>query len=888
MFNSNIRFMFPWRGYQQRVLDEIETHLDDNKLHIIAPPGSGKTVLGLEVVRRLNKPTLILSPTRTIRNQWIERFQTLFGGDGFEDYSFKLKSPSFLTSSTYQSIHSCYLKKKITGDEEIQVEAEDTDFDLMTALKGIEVIVLDEAHHLKTEWWKSLTSVIKKLGNPTIISLTATPPYDSSLNEWNRYIELCGPIDAEIAVPELVKEKDLCAHQDLIYISTPDDFEYESIHEFYSMAGELKKGILANEDFIGLIEQHPALLDPEAHAELIYDSIEYYSSMVIFLNHLGRANFSGLLDYIGLSRKQIPPLDDRWLEYLLSHALIRDEFLKGQPVITSLLSDFKKAGLVEKRRIILCKKESVSKMLVSSNSKFKSIANIVDHEYAASGSDLRMVVLTDYVRKEYLKTDSGINKFGVIPIFRFLLNTNHITAFDYSDRMAVLSGSITIIPEALKEEYQRLAEEYGDDKTEVQFKSIDGIPFCETVLTGNNKNLYVRIITELFSRGKINILIGTKSLLGEGWDCQETNALILATFVGSYMLSNQMRGRAIRALRNNSSKTANIWHLMCCDTKNPSNDSDYELLSKRFKCFIGPDLSEDVLVNGLDRLELYGSAFKPADIEQFNAIMVSLSEDREKLIEKWDKSIDRGTAPTLKREIKAPRGVIQRRFIFRNTLSLLAYNLILSMMAMNMEVLEMIFRRILRSRDMSLDRVMMVTGLVLAIGIISKLPKTIRLLILAVKHGPVTSSFKQMGTVIMESMKELDMLERPADVSVATDSPETGALSCTLKNGSSYEQSIFLSSIEEMLGQISNPRYIITRKGRFILKTTDFHNVPSCFAVNKERAEVFHKHWNRLMGKSQMYYTRSIEGRKILVHARSNALSSFFAEKTEIVDSWKS
>lgn len=30
----------------------------------------------------------------------------------------------------------------------------------------------------------------------------------------------------------------------------------------------------------------------------------------------------------------------------------------------------------------------------------------------------------------------------------------------------------------------------------------------------------VRIVTELFQRGEINILIGTKSLLGEGWDSQ--------------------------------------------------------------------------------------------------------------------------------------------------------------------------------------------------------------------------------------------------------------------------------------------------------------------------------------------------------------------------------
>ena len=51
----------------------------------------------------------------------------------------------------------------------------------------------------------------------------------------------------------------------------------------------------------------------------------------------------------------------------------------------------------------------------------------------------------------------------------------------------------------------------------------------------------VSMITELFTCGQINVLVGTKSLLGEGWDSPCINSLILATYVGSFMLSNQMR-----------------------------------------------------------------------------------------------------------------------------------------------------------------------------------------------------------------------------------------------------------------------------------------------------------------------------------------------------------
>ncbi|MFH1089056.1 MAG: DEAD/DEAH box helicase family protein [Candidatus Uhrbacteria bacterium] len=43
---------------------------------IVAPPGSGKTIMGLELIARRSQPTLILTHRRQIANQWIERIQT--------------------------------------------------------------------------------------------------------------------------------------------------------------------------------------------------------------------------------------------------------------------------------------------------------------------------------------------------------------------------------------------------------------------------------------------------------------------------------------------------------------------------------------------------------------------------------------------------------------------------------------------------------------------------------------------------------------------------------------------------------------------------------------------------------------------------------------------
>ena len=73
-----MEFQGVWRDYQQRILDQLEIFKKDQKIHIVAAPGSGKTTLGIEIIRLINQPTLILVPTITIRQQWVSRINEAF------------------------------------------------------------------------------------------------------------------------------------------------------------------------------------------------------------------------------------------------------------------------------------------------------------------------------------------------------------------------------------------------------------------------------------------------------------------------------------------------------------------------------------------------------------------------------------------------------------------------------------------------------------------------------------------------------------------------------------------------------------------------------------------------------------------------------------------
>jgi superfamily II DNA or RNA helicase len=107
VFPPEFRFRRPWRAYQGRILADFDRHAEDGHFHVIAAPGSGKTVLGLEVVRRLGKPALVCAPTLALRSQWIERLAHLFlAGERPAWVSAEVGARALLTFETYQALHA--------------------------------------------------------------------------------------------------------------------------------------------------------------------------------------------------------------------------------------------------------------------------------------------------------------------------------------------------------------------------------------------------------------------------------------------------------------------------------------------------------------------------------------------------------------------------------------------------------------------------------------------------------------------------------------------------------------------------------------------------------------------------------------------------------------
>lgn len=906
-YPKDIKFKYNWRRYQQRVLDELEGHLDDNHLHIIAPPGSGKTVLGLEVAIRLNKPTLIFAPTVAIRNQWIQRFCELFLNTANKPdwISRDIRNPKFLTVVTYQALHAACTNRVCDeeserGENEVEIDngyhgkARNTidAKDIVKALKKERVgtIVVDEAHHLKNEWWRSL-SAIKKAIEPTLVGLTATPPYDVSFAEWQRYIDLNGIVDAEISVPELVVENDLCPHQDYIFLSEPTVEEKKIIEQQRGKAAKVFEELKRDENIIAAMMAHQIYQFPLKHLDWIYNNLECYSSVLIFLNAAGKMVTKKHLEVIGDKKFKIPPLNYEWIEILLTFYLFGDNenFKAYEAHREALIIKLKRNGILERRVISFRHNKVVNRFLGNSLSKLQGIDKIVDVEHNTLGEDLRMVILTDYIRKEYLidapVNELSLNKIGVLPIFEQLRRTN-----DRNMKIGILSGSLVIIPKTALNSLIDAAKSLA-----IVDLSYTSLAFDNRYLIINTneklKHDIVQLITHIFEQGDIEVLIGTKSLLGEGWDAPTINALILASFVGSYVLSNQMRGRAIRSDRNNPNKTGNIWHLICVDHSAKNGGDDVELLKRRFKSFVGVSSGNEISIkNGINRLNL-PKEYTIAEINSFNNDSFTKAGEREKLKTKWSQALENGVSLT--EEIKVPFPENKdykaiKSLYYNKTIANMLATLGSGLLGFSEAIMEGLGRsaRHIHSRE-ELYRWLMVAGITGVLFFGRSFYKTFRLFF---KYRDISKDIQQIGETLLHSLVKLGVMQTDySKLNVVSSVDNFGAIYCHLEGGTTFEKSTFIKSLQEIIASVDNPRYLIIRKSLFLklIAQKDYHAVPELIGRNKKMAEYFEQHWKRFVGACELIYTRTIEGRKILLQSRFKSLSSEFVEKTERINKWR-
>lgn len=886
---NQLSFKGQWRQYQQRVLDKAESFMDDGKIHLVAAPGSGKTTLGIEFIRRFGNPTLILVPTVTIRQQWIDRIKQAFLSDDNlveQLISQDLKRPKMITVATYQALHSAM--NQVVGDSLI----EDTDdesqqehfdfqgFDIRKTFgdQDLGTLCLDECHHLRNEWWKSLEIFRKSFPKIKMISLTATPPYEGEPALWERYISMCGEIDEEITVPELVKEGTLCPHQDYVYFAFPTKEERTQLDQFEKQKLNFLTKLSTDINFSNTIQSSPALSDQISDDDLLANP-KYLSAILIFLRSKNLPfpqRFQGLL-----ATKALPTFTLEWFETLLNGVIFQvpNWFGFTEEAFNQLKSDLKANGLIERNQVKLIRNKKQDVLLNQSLGKLNAVRDIFKAEYQSLGNNLRQLVLTDFIRKDFQvhlgDKNAQFTQLGVLSYFESI--RSEMIEQSWTVPIAVLTGSLVIIPTSAKEHLERLIP-----NSRLSYDIIGQLSqedYLKVSVSGSHHDL-VTALTQLFQEGYIQVIIGTKSLLGEGWDAPCVNSLILASFVGSFMLSNQMRGRAIRVWPDNPDKTSNIWHLVSINLSPRKwfefqNDEenydetlelqlyglspDLDLLDRRMTQFLGLHYSELTIESGIDRLDLNQITFSQKGLEKLNQNAITLSQKRQELKDRWQQALPLNEEMEVANEVE-----VDKQFLP------LAY-------------LNDWMKALLISQALAVTYFIIDLGRYLIVGkpFNQSLPIfLLALLVLAIFWGRYfiyKSPYKRLeifGKAIHQALLDSGQIETEESAPrVVKDSKQAIYNAIYLKGASMREKEIFAQALTEFFAPIENQRYIL-KSCHKVKDQTEFFAVPSMFEKRKADAESFLQHIQKSVGKYNLIYTRSVQGRPILLEARIKALGN--------------
>jgi len=167
--------------------------------------------------------------------------------------------------------------------------------------------------------------------------------------------------------------------------------------------------------------------------------------------------------------------------------------------------------------------------------------------------------------------------------------------------------------------------------------------------------------------------------------------------------------------------------------------------------------------------------------------------------------------------------------------------------------------------------------------------QTFKTLKLYFKYRDIAKDINKIGVALLYSLQKAGVINNKiSKFSVRAVRDDFGCVYCHLDSGTTFEKSVFIKNLHEIIGKVDNPRYIIIRKSKFLifLKQSDFHSVPELLGKNKTLAKYFADQWQRLVGKCELVFTRTVKGRKLILKSRMESLASQFDDKTEKVNKW--
>ena len=724
--------------------------------------------------------------------------------------------------------------------------------DLMRRLakRGVRLVIFDECHHLVGYWAQVALALNGELDGPQILGFTATPPSakDLSNTEIKLHKNLLDEIDYHLPTPAVVREGSLAPYQDLVYFTRPLERELTFVQ---GCTDRLQKVLASVESETGatlsawLTDQMRAVPD-ERMANVLRRRERFFTNAANYLRGIGKPvpeRFQHLQEKT-CELEECADLVGRFAVRCLlvsSDRADRDRFEALARAFRPLGFQLTDVGL---RRC----QSTVGRVLALSEAKMRGLVELLSAELDAGGDRIKAVVICDFEKSSatvakdishLLTAESG----GAIAAMR-ALTSNETT--DVLDPILV-TGRTVLVDDDLLERFLDVAKEWFESRglsakmtprEEAGFYRIDG--------SGRDWNVrtYVAMITELLERGVTRCLVGTRGLLGEGWDALTVNTLVDLSIAATRMTVNQLRGRAIRLNPGDPKKVANIWDVVCLAPEFEKGLSDYHRFARKHSHYYGV-CDDGAIEYGLGHIHPALTEVGPEDVAMnahvLNGEMIERCRDRAKIYEQWQVGTpyENKRVPSL--EIKAE-------------------------------------------------------GMFGGLG--TKGGK-----VYDIKAGEM---LKNMCLAISEGIRAIGGFE-DARTRVEVTERADGYYRLRLNTTSQKDMELMAVSIRELFAPIADQRYIIPRSEctlvqnwftrllpavvqRYVCKKKEhvaiYHPVPEALGESKRHAEAFTARWNKYVSPGKAVYTKRGKGEEILMKMRPRS-QSVMAARTKLKSVWR-
>lgn len=891
------------RPYQQRALDAFERDRAAGRTssHIVAPPGAGKTVIGLEIIRRLGRPALVLAPTATIQEQWGAKLSLFTDAPaavlapagplhvltyqaicqtGDPDGALRALANTRLiaerartTAATPQQARAevaalsgtalarherdvtaeiARIKREVARGEHLDASlpglVAPAALERLRTLRdaGVRTVVLDECHHLASMWGYLVRVLLASLGDVHVVGLTATSPSDLRGDEAALYAELLGPVDFEISTPAVVRDRHLAPYQELALFTTPLDGERRWLAERHTRFDELLDRL-----------HDPAAPDEEdlAFGPWVIGRIRYRDTG----DGEARVPFSTLV-----ARR--PDLARAGLRYLASSGLpLPDDAPRGEgwrepPTLDDwlvLIGDYAVGclrvhpGEAAERRFAELQAGLRDLGLVLTRQGVRRGASDVDRvllqsaskplgtiEILAAEAESRGDDLRAVVLCDTERAPGSREEADALPLVLTGGARGLLGSFGQDDRTAALRPLLVT--------GRRVACLPADaDVLAPALGATERTPgdgLVDLGAPGWDSRAWVAAAGRALAAGTTRLIVGTRGLLAEGWDAPVLNVMVDLTSVAADVSVRQMRGRTLRLDPANPEKISSNWDVVCVAADLARGTADYERFVRRHAHLRAP-CEDGSIESGVSHVHPTLSPYLPppdADQPALNAAARTRAADHLQALTRWhigEPYVGEDVPVLLVRAARAP-GAQTRGPAAPGADD---ETTLLATGEREEGPLPRPTGPLVAVRAGALAR---------AYPAVLSLPRVAR---------AIAAAYVALGEVSPAAAGSLVLAPRPG-----------GLVRCALTAGDAAENGRFSAALDEALSPALGQRYMISRpcwpagRGRGAVRwraltfrsplDVAWHPVPSDLGSHRERADAYHVAWTAHVGPGKLLF----------------------------------